>query len=110
MSMRIGAVHEPQIVPSPLMGVGLNGYDYRLRDGGLRQSMARSLKTNYLLLALGVSAVLALILGGLAYYEHRVNTSDANQLTYATVEEKLENDLQARARSLSNITSTSLAS
>src|SRR5882762_2976101 len=71
--------------------------------------MARSLKTSYLLLALGVSAVLALILGGLAYYEHRVNTSDANRLTYATVEQKLEDDLQARARSLSNITSTSLA-
>src|SRR5271154_6046491 len=71
--------------------------------------MARSLKTNYLLIALGVGVVLALILGGLAYYEHRVNTADANQLTYATVEEKLETDLEARARSLSNITSTSLA-
>ena len=71
--------------------------------------MARSLKTSYLLLALGVSAVLALLLGGLAYYEHRITTSDANQLTYATVEEKLETDLQARARSLSNITSSSLA-
>jgi diguanylate cyclase (GGDEF)-like protein/PAS domain S-box-containing protein len=71
--------------------------------------MARSLKTSYLLLALGVSAVLALILGGLAYYEHRVNTADANQLTYATVEQKLESDLEARARSLSNITSSSLA-
>jgi len=71
--------------------------------------MARSLKTSYLLLALGVSAVLVLILGGLAYYEHRVNTADANQLTYATVEQKLESDLQARAKSLSNITSTSLA-
>ena len=68
--------------------------------------MARSLKTSYLLLALGVSAVLALLLGGLAYYEHRITTSDANQLTYATVEEKLETDLQARARSLSNITSS----
>src|SRR5271155_1001310 len=71
--------------------------------------MARSLKTSYLLLALGVCAVLALLLGGLAYYEHRVTTSDTNQLTYATVEEKLETDLQARVRSLSNITSTSLA-
>jgi diguanylate cyclase (GGDEF)-like protein/PAS domain S-box-containing protein len=71
--------------------------------------MARSLKTSYLLLALGVSAVLALILGGLAYYEHRVNTADANQLTYATVEQKLESDLEARARSLGNITSSSLA-
>jgi diguanylate cyclase (GGDEF)-like protein/PAS domain S-box-containing protein len=73
------------------------------------QSMARSLKANYLLLALAVSAVLALILSGFVYYEHRVNTSDANQLTYATVEQKLESDLEARASSLSNVTSSSLA-
>src|ERR1700749_1238277 len=91
------------------MGVGLNRYDYRPGARG-GESMARSLKTSYLLLALGVSAVLALLLGGLAYYEHRITTSDANQLTYATVEQKLETDLQARAKSLSNITSTSLAS
>jgi diguanylate cyclase (GGDEF)-like protein/PAS domain S-box-containing protein len=71
--------------------------------------MARSLKTKYLLLASGVSAVLALILGGLAYYDHRVNTADANQLTYATVEQKLETDLEERASSLIKITSSSLA-
>jgi diguanylate cyclase (GGDEF)-like protein/PAS domain S-box-containing protein len=71
--------------------------------------MARSLKTKYLLLAAGVSAVLALVLGGLAYYDHRVNTADANQLTYATVEQKLETDLEARAGSLIKITSSSLA-
>src|SRR6202000_222865 len=71
--------------------------------------MARSLKTSYLLLALGVSAVLALLLGGLAYYEHRITTSDANQLTYATVEESVEPDSKARAPSLSNIASSSLA-
>src|SRR6202795_4244673 len=70
--------------------------------------MARSLKTNYLLLALGVSAVLLLILGGLAYYEHRLNTSDANQITYATIEQKREADLEARADSLSNTTSSAL--
>jgi diguanylate cyclase (GGDEF)-like protein/PAS domain S-box-containing protein len=71
--------------------------------------MARSLKTKYLLLASAVSAVLALILGGLAYYDHRVNTADANQLTYVTVEQKLETDLEARATSLIKITSSSLA-
>jgi diguanylate cyclase (GGDEF)-like protein/PAS domain S-box-containing protein len=71
--------------------------------------MARSLKTKYLLLASGVSALLALILGGLAYYDHRVNTADANQLTYATVEQKLETDLEERAGSLIKITSSSLA-
>ncbi len=72
--------------------------------------MARSLKTNYLLLALAVGAVLSLVLGGLAYYEHRVDAADVNQLTYATVAQKLEADLETRASSLSEITGTSLAS
>jgi diguanylate cyclase (GGDEF)-like protein/PAS domain S-box-containing protein len=70
--------------------------------------MARSLKTNYLLIALGVMVVLTLILGGLAYYEHRVNTADANRLTYATVEQTLQAELTARAESLINLTSASL--
>src|SRR5580704_9538178 len=71
--------------------------------------MARSLKTKYLLLALAVGAVLSLLLGGLAYYEHRVNAADDNQVTYATVAQKLEADLETRASSLSEITGTSLA-
>ncbi len=71
--------------------------------------MARSLKTKYLLLALAVGAVLSLLLGGLSYYEHRVDAADVNQLTYATVAQKLEADLETRASSLSEITATSLA-
>ena len=71
--------------------------------------MARSLKTKYLLLALGVGAVLSLLLGGLSYYEHRVDAADVNQLTYATVAQKLEADLETRASSLSEITGSSLA-
>ncbi|HWY93933.1 MAG TPA: EAL domain-containing protein [Steroidobacteraceae bacterium] len=71
--------------------------------------MARSLKTKYLLLALAVGAVLSLLLGGLSYYEHRVDAADVNQLTYATVAQKLEVDLETRASSLSEITATSLA-
>jgi diguanylate cyclase (GGDEF)-like protein/PAS domain S-box-containing protein len=71
--------------------------------------MARSLKTKYLLLALAVGAVLSLVLGGLAYYEHRVDSADVNQLTYTTVAQKLEADLETRASSLSEITGTSLA-
>ena len=71
--------------------------------------MARSLKTKYLLLALAVGAVLALILGGLSYYEHRRAAADVDQLTYATVAQKLETDLETRASSLSEITVTSLA-
>jgi diguanylate cyclase (GGDEF)-like protein/PAS domain S-box-containing protein len=71
--------------------------------------MARSLKTKYLLLALAVGAVLSLLLGGLTYYQHRVDAADVNQLTYATVAQKLEADLETRASSLSEITGTSLA-
>jgi diguanylate cyclase (GGDEF)-like protein/PAS domain S-box-containing protein len=71
--------------------------------------MARSLKTKYLLLALAVGAVLSLAWGGLAYYEHRVDAADVNQLTYATVAQKLEADLETRASSLSEITGASLA-
>src|SRR3984957_10487292 len=71
--------------------------------------MARSLKTKYLLLALAVGAVLSLLLGGLSYYEHRVDAADVNQLTYATVAQKLEADLEARAASLSKISTSSLA-
>ena len=71
--------------------------------------MARSLGTKYLLLALGVGAVLLLLLGGLSYYEHRVDTADINQLTYTAVEQKLEADLETRADSLSKITGALLA-
>jgi diguanylate cyclase (GGDEF)-like protein/PAS domain S-box-containing protein len=71
--------------------------------------MARSLKTKYLMLALAVGGVLSLLLAGLAYYEHRVDAADVNQLTYATVAQKLEADLETRASSLSEITGTSLA-
>src|SRR5258707_160206 len=71
--------------------------------------MARSLKTKYLLLALAVGAVLSLLLGGLSYYEHRVDAADVNQFTYATVAQKLETDLETRASTLSEITATSLA-
>ena len=71
--------------------------------------MARSLKTKYLLLALAVSAGLSLILAGLAFYEHRVDAAYVNQLTYATVAQKLEADLETRASSVSEITGTSLA-
>ncbi|HEY2683951.1 MAG TPA: EAL domain-containing protein [Steroidobacteraceae bacterium] len=59
--------------------------------------------------ALAVSAVLVVFLGGLAYFEHRINTSEANQLTYATVAKTLESDLESRADTLSKVTSSSLA-
>jgi diguanylate cyclase (GGDEF)-like protein/PAS domain S-box-containing protein len=70
--------------------------------------MARSLKTKYLLVALAVGAALSLLMVGLEYYEHRVDTADVNQVTNSTVEQKLETDLEARAGSLSKIAGSML--
>src|ERR1700722_10618041 len=95
----------------PLMGFGMNEYHSRMKrfDWRAWAGMAQSLKTKYLLLALGVGMGLLLLLGGLSYYEHRVDTADINQLTHTAVEQKLEADLEARADSLSKITSALLA-
>jgi diguanylate cyclase (GGDEF)-like protein/PAS domain S-box-containing protein len=71
--------------------------------------MAQSLKTNYLLLALGMGAGLALLLGGFAYYEHKIDTADVSHLTYATVEQKLEGDLEARGASVVKVTGALIA-
>ena len=71
--------------------------------------MAQSLKTKYLLLALGVGARSFAAAWGFAYYEHRIDSADITQLTYATVEQKLEGDLEARANSVGKITGTLLA-
>jgi len=62
--------------------------------------MPQSLKSKYLLLALGIGAGLSLLLGGVAYYEHRIDTADISRLTYATVEQKLQNDLEVRGSSV----------
>ncbi len=83
------------------MAFGVNEY---------HPSMAQSLKTKYLLLALGVGAGLSLLVGGFAYYEHRIDSADIAQLTYATVEQKLEGDLEARADSMGKVTGTLLSS
>ena len=82
------------------MGFGTNEY---------HPVMARSLITKYLLMALGAGVILCLVLAGLSYYEHRVDTADINQLTHTAVEQKLEADLEARADSLSKITGALLA-
>jgi diguanylate cyclase (GGDEF)-like protein/PAS domain S-box-containing protein len=82
------------------MGFGVNEYHL---------SMAQSLKTKYLLLALAVAAGLSLLLGVFAYDEHRIDTAGIADLTYATVERKLEGDLTARANSVVKVTGTLLA-
>ena len=76
----------------------MNGYHYRLKKG-LQIDGAQPQNQLFAACRRASAPCLLLILGGLAYYEHRVNTSDANQLTYATVEQKLEADL-AGARQL----------
>ncbi|HLN49445.1 MAG TPA: diguanylate cyclase, partial [Steroidobacteraceae bacterium] len=71
--------------------------------------MAKSLKTKYLLLALGVGAGIALLFGGFAYYEHRIDSADINRLAYTAVEQELESDLEARADGLGRETGALLA-
>jgi hypothetical protein len=71
--------------------------------------MPQSLKSKYLLVALGVGAGLSLLVGGVAYYEHRIDTADISRLTYATVEQKLQNDLEIRANSVGEMTGALLA-
>ena len=71
--------------------------------------MAHSLKTNYLLLALAVVALIASLLGTLAYYERRIDTTDVNRLTAATVGTNLEADLAERAQKLGLRSATLLA-
>jgi diguanylate cyclase (GGDEF)-like protein/PAS domain S-box-containing protein len=71
--------------------------------------MPQSLKSKYLLLALGIGALLSLLLGGVAYYEHRIDTADISRLTYATVEQKLQNDLEVRANGIGEMTGALLA-
>jgi diguanylate cyclase (GGDEF)-like protein/PAS domain S-box-containing protein len=72
-------------------------------------SMPQSLKSQYLLFALGIGAGLSLLLGGVAYYEHRIDTADISQLTYTTVEQKLQNDLEVRANGMGEMTAALLA-
>jgi diguanylate cyclase (GGDEF)-like protein/PAS domain S-box-containing protein len=71
--------------------------------------MAQSIKTNYVLLALAFVALLASLLGSLAYYEHRIDSTDVNRLTAATVGHKLETDLAERAQSLGTRSESLLA-
>jgi diguanylate cyclase (GGDEF)-like protein/PAS domain S-box-containing protein len=71
--------------------------------------MANSLKSKYLLLALGVTAVLSVLLGGLGFYEHRVDTADVNQVTASTLGHELTADLAERAERLSRSFTAPLA-
>ncbi len=98
-----------KIVPGPsgVLHERVSFFDEAFRQRGV--IVARSLKTKYLLIALGVDVVLSLLLGGFAYYEHRIDTADINQLTYTAVQQKLEAELEARADSLGRITTKLLA-
>ncbi len=59
--------------------------------------MAHSLKTDYLRLSLGVVLTVSLSLGGLAYYEHQVDTAAVEQLAGTVLTAKLDAALRAEA-------------
>ena len=71
--------------------------------------MARSLKTNYTLMAFVVVVVLSGLLCDLVYYANRTDATKITELANATVGSKIESDLEARAHNLSRISASSLA-
>jgi len=77
------------------MGRGVNEY---------HSWMPHSLKARYLLIALAAGAALAVLVGGFAYYQHRLDSAHLDRLTTAAVEQKLESELEARGRSVSGVT------
>jgi len=71
--------------------------------------MASSLRTKYLLLALAVVASLSVLIGGLAYLEHRTDAASVRALANGTVAKKLEANLEARAHEVSLVAAARLA-
>jgi len=71
-------------------------------------AMPQSLKAKYLLIALMVGATLSLLVGGFAYYQHRLEAAHLDRLTATAVGQKLEGELAARGRSVSGVTETLL--
>jgi diguanylate cyclase (GGDEF)-like protein/PAS domain S-box-containing protein len=83
------------------MGLRRSEYDLRV--------MAHSLKSNYLLLAVGAIALLSLLVGTLAYYGHQTDTTDAQSLAVAAFAGKLETELEERTQSLGSVNAALLA-
>jgi diguanylate cyclase (GGDEF)-like protein/PAS domain S-box-containing protein len=63
--------------------------------------MARSLRSQYLMFALGIGALLCALIGALLVYDHHVDSKRLSNATVGAVEEKLDADLQRRAHELS---------
>ncbi len=61
---------------------------------------AHSLKTKYALSALGIGAVVALLLAGLLFWQYRMDSSRLTELAYGTVEQRLTHELETRAESI----------
>ncbi len=83
------------------MGLRRSEYDFTV--------MAHSLKTSYLLTAFGAIMLLSLLMGSLAYYGHRTDTTDAQSLAGQAFALKLETELEDRAQSLGSLSTTLLA-
>ena len=63
--------------------------------------MARSLRSQYLMFALGIGALLCALIGALLLYDHHVEARQLSAATMTAVEQKLDSDLQRRAHELS---------
>ena len=56
--------------------------------------IARSLKTKYALTALGLGAVVALLLAGVLFWQYRLDATRLSRLAYQSTEQELLDELQ----------------
>ncbi|HKE45802.1 MAG TPA: EAL domain-containing protein [Steroidobacteraceae bacterium] len=61
---------------------------------------ARSLKTKYALTALGIGAVVALLLVGVLFWQYKFDATRLNGLAYDSVEQRLLNELDLRGKAM----------
>ena len=63
---------------------------------------AQSLKTKYALTALGIGAVVALLLAGVLFWQYRLDATRLSALAYHTVEETAGSELLVRGNTIAN--------
>ena len=63
---------------------------------------AHSLKTKYVLSALGIGAFVALLLAGVLFWQYRLDATRLNVLAYRAVDSRLGSELEARAAAIAD--------
>jgi diguanylate cyclase (GGDEF)-like protein/PAS domain S-box-containing protein len=75
----------------------------------IQEVTARSLKTKYALTALGLGAVVALLLAGVLFWQYQFDATRLSRLTFDSVEAKLLSELQQRGKAMAAVRARELA-